>query len=123
MMKKVERLTFVEKRSDLSYLKAKITDKLVTNNYVTQGPSKMLLEGRDDEDSETDENGMPKIEEKNYDDSNSSGEKEEDSNPMPRTQTVARNKRVLLKDFVINNHIAIKEKLDTKSVNDDHHKW
>ena len=41
MMKDGARLTFVEKRNNLYYLRAKITDEVVINNYTMQEPQKV----------------------------------------------------------------------------------
>ena len=59
ILKDGTRLAFVENRSNLCYLRAKIIDEVVINNHVTQEPCKVLPVVRDDEDSYDD--SMPKL--------------------------------------------------------------
>ena len=111
---------FCKKRNNLYYLRAKITDKVVINNYTTQEPHKVLLVVSDDEDSDDDD--MPELEEQNHEDSDSSNDEEEEDTP-PVCAPITRKKTVLFKDAITNNPIAMQEKLETINISDAHHKW
>ena len=83
MLNKGARFTFVEKRSNLYYLKAMITDEVVINNYTireNQGASSSKY----DKDSGSDEDGISKFADRNRDDNDSSGDEEEETNPRLR---------------------------------------
>ena len=88
-----------------------------------QEPIKVSLLVSEDEDSDSDEDGMLKLSEWNHDDSDISGNEEEESSPKPRSQVIARKKRVPFKDAVISNPKSMQEKLETKNINDSHRKW
>ena len=65
VLKKGARIYFVEKRSNLCYLKANVTDEVVLNDHATQDLRKLLPVVSDnedsDEDSDEDENRMFKL--------------------------------------------------------------
>ena len=122
MLKNCERLTFVENRSNLCCLKSKMTGEVVINNYEKQEPRNLFPTGSNDENLDADKHGRHKFVEMNHNNSDSNSDEEEESNSMSQSWVIARNKRVPLKDAVINNPLFMQKKLETKNVNDDHHK-
>ena len=88
MLKDGARLTFVEKRNNLYYLRAKITVKVIIDNYKMQEPNKKelsVMSGNKDSDS--------------------NGDEEEDDTPTICAH-IARKKSISLKDVVTNNPIV-----------------
>ena len=67
----------------------------------------MLPADSDEEDSESDDDGIPNLIEWTYDGSDSSRDEEEESNPRPRNRVIPRKNRVSAEKNVINNPTAM----------------
>ena len=80
MTKDGKKLTFVEKKNNLFYLKAKIVKEILVANYTTTDYDKItkapVVYVSDDEDSDDDDAGMPTLIERNDLDSDSDSEDE-----------------------------------------------
>ena len=132
MLKDCTRISFVKKRNNFCYLRAKITDEVFINNHATQELCEVPLAVRYDENSDddddfsnleelnhedSDDDHMPELEVRNNEDSDSIDDEEEEEDSPNALSPIARKKMALFKDSVTNNH----KKMDTIHVNDSRH--
>ena len=132
MDKNGSRLTFVERKKNLFYLSARVTESVLIANYTVE-PSKIPVPMvSDDEDTDDD---MPALESRDADDDSSDSEEEEEPTlpPIARKKTRFSNDVVIDVDAkkkpsekVIKNYrdaLLSEPKLPTMSYSDAHHKW
>ena len=129
MDKNGSRLTFVEKKKNLFYLTARVTQEVLIANYTTDPqkemhPSPPMVS--DDDDSDDD---MPELDRRTDDDDSSDDESEDEVEvvkrfPIARKKTVVTQPPIARKKTISFKEALVSEpKLPAMKYNDAHHKW
>ena len=129
------RLTFVERKKNLFFLSARVTESVLIANYTVESPKVPVPMVSDDEDTDDE---MPPLVSRDADDEDSDSDSEEEETPL-LLPPIARKKVRFVSDAVTNakakdklpkttttkyrDALLSKPKLPTMKYCDAHHKW